>query len=399
MQSDSSNTAADSAVAAAKRPISVQATVLQADGGVVTAGYTNTSPERALITRHRADGALDPTFGTNGIVDTNFGKTGRFIRIYDMKAHNDGLVVTGTVQEANFDYLLLARFLAAGTLDPSFANAGVNLVRIGKGACGDSLVIAGGRLYVGISASTPQAAGLAIFDGAGNHLKTTIVAIRHEDATIPAFSVQVDVDSAGRIVGAAYAYSDRQFAVALRFLANGSLDTAFHQRGYVIIEHPDGPLFPDCVAALPDNSVVIGGAGPAMGLRGLLLLRVQENGVVTYLKPALPTGSTLAALQAHQGKLFIAGRATDRFLLARTNFDGQLDASFGDAKGYTLNDFGNGWYQGARAIALQGSQVVCAGVLNNLSSDFWMGLMKYALIDGALDPAFNAGGRVVFKLP
>lgn len=398
-QSGPSNDPADPGMVAVKRHINVQTTILQADGGVVTAGFTTYAAERALITRHRADGTLDPAFGTNGVVDTNFGKPGRFIRIYDMKAHNDGLVVTGVIQEANFGYLLLARFLASGALDPNFANAGVNLLRIGKGAGGDSLVVAGDRLYVGISASSPQAAGLVVFDGAGNHLKTTIVAIQHEGAALPAFGVQVDVDGAGRVVGSAYAYSNVQFAVALRFLANGSLDAAFHQQGYRVIEHPDGSLHPDCVAALPDNSVVIGGRGPATGMQGPLLLRLQENGVVTYLKPALPTGSTLAALTVHQGKLMIAGRANDKFLLARTEFDGQLDPSFGDAKGYTLDGFGDGWYQGARAIALRGSEVVCAGVLNNLSSDFWMGLMKHATMDGALDPAFGGDGKVVFNFP
>jgi len=390
---------ASTTVLPAKNQINVQSTLLRADGSVVTAGFVAVPapPGLALITRHLANGALDPTFGVNGVVTTSFGATGYIVRFYDIQEHKGGLIAVGVVEEGNLQQVLIARFMDNGKPDEAFGRDGVVRMRIGTRARADSLRILENKLLIGVSASDPQTVGLVVLDDAGNHLKTTMVTIQESGAAIRGYSLSIALDATGRIVGTASAYDARQYAVALRFLPSGDLDRGYQQRGYKVIKGDNGPLFPRCIGALPDHSVIIGGIYQVDGFNGPLLMRVAEGGSVSYLKPALAPESTVDAMLVHQGKLVLGGRAKDKFLAARTDFNGLLDQTFG-GNGYTLNAFAPDWYQGVRHIAVNGARLMCAGVLNNLSQDFWMGLMKHNLSNGALDPAFNNTGMVTFKI-
>ncbi len=116
------------------------AMVLQADGKLVAAGKTfdpSVGTDFALL-RYNADGSLDATFGTGGIVTTS-------IDIHDeasaLVLQPDGkLVAAGVTHDfSNAGDLVLARYDADGSLDGTFGTGGT--VRTCCGAVADALVL------------------------------------------------------------------------------------------------------------------------------------------------------------------------------------------------------------------------------------------------------------------
>jgi uncharacterized delta-60 repeat protein len=95
-----------------------------ADYKVVAAGHTSTSGGNfnfALV-RYNADGSLDTTFNTTGIVTTNFGQLDD---IHAAALQADGkIVAAGSTFIGGKVELALARFTADGSLDTRFGTAG-----------------------------------------------------------------------------------------------------------------------------------------------------------------------------------------------------------------------------------------------------------------------------------
>jgi uncharacterized delta-60 repeat protein len=93
---------------------------IQTDGKLVVAGYSiiGTNDEFALV-RYTTNGALDLTFGTGGIVTTDFGgfdDQGQSVAI-----QTDGkLVVAGFSDNGDTRYFALVRYTIDGALDITF---------------------------------------------------------------------------------------------------------------------------------------------------------------------------------------------------------------------------------------------------------------------------------------
>lgn len=103
------------------------AATLQADDRIVVIGYTVGVTTDELVARFDSAGALDPTFGTGGIVALDF--DGRNDSGAAVAVQSDGsIVVAGTSYNGNFfgdgTVATLARLDASGTLDPAFGTAG-----------------------------------------------------------------------------------------------------------------------------------------------------------------------------------------------------------------------------------------------------------------------------------
>jgi uncharacterized delta-60 repeat protein len=125
------------------------ALVLQ-DGKLVAAGFGwNGSTVDFALARHRQDGSLDRTFGTGGRVTTDFGAGSQATALV---VQADGkLVAAGTVSNDTGGDFALARYRLDGTLDPAFGTGGKVTTDFGRGedraealvAQGDRLVAAG----------------------------------------------------------------------------------------------------------------------------------------------------------------------------------------------------------------------------------------------------------------
>ena len=99
------------------------ALVLQPDGKIVVAGRTNKPAPNGnfdfALARYESGGAVDNTFGTLGLVTTDFG--GSVDRAFAMALQPDGKLVVAGDSDANF---ALARYNSNGSLDASFGAGG-----------------------------------------------------------------------------------------------------------------------------------------------------------------------------------------------------------------------------------------------------------------------------------
>jgi uncharacterized delta-60 repeat protein len=99
---------------------------VQADGKIIVVGATQAG---FAVIRLLATGALDTTWGTNGLVTTLIGSTG-FYSAVALQA--DGkIVATGGALFAGGTDFALARYLTDGGLDPSFGDGGVTTTDFG----------------------------------------------------------------------------------------------------------------------------------------------------------------------------------------------------------------------------------------------------------------------------
>lgn len=104
---------------------SARVLALQGDGKIVVGGFafTGTNSEFALE-RYAADGTLDSTFGTGGIVITPIGIGNA--QIASLALQPDGkIIAAGSASNGLNDDFALVRYDDKGTLDPTFGTGGI----------------------------------------------------------------------------------------------------------------------------------------------------------------------------------------------------------------------------------------------------------------------------------
>lgn len=109
----------------------------------------------------------------------------------------------------------------------------------------------------------------------------------------------------------------------------------------------------------------------------------------------------LASALQQDGKTIVAGlfaNGTDEdFALVRYRTDGGIDAAFGNG-GSVITDFGSS-NEAIEAIALQSDgKIIAAGFTSSGGGGDKFALVRYG-IEGALDPEFGTGGKVIADFP
>jgi len=299
---------------------------------------------------------LDPTFGTGGVVTLAPGPNASFGAVLPLSG---GKVLVGG--RANTKDFVLARYLANGTLDPSFGSGGVTTQQIGTGGGGVSnLALQGDRiLAVGATfdAALDPVSTLARFtyDGA---LDTTFAGgtgYIQESSAIARDGTDVAVQPDDRIVVAASSAGADGGTLVLRYDKDGGLDPTFDGDGAARTANA-GACGTDAQSGA--NTIVPTGAGLIVGalcggrngtLQRAAVLRFHagttpsngaldttfgSGGVSTLiLTPGTPTFATGMVVQP-DGKIIQAmqdgyGGTTSGLAAARWNADGTLDTTFG----------------------------------------------------------------------
>jgi uncharacterized delta-60 repeat protein len=108
---------------------------IQADGKVVVAGHvdmTGAPTARIALIRYLGNGTLDPTFGSSGVTTTIIGSSGSEAQSLALQA--DGkIVIAGGASDGSHDNFALARYTPSGTLDPTFGSGGIFTTPVGSG--------------------------------------------------------------------------------------------------------------------------------------------------------------------------------------------------------------------------------------------------------------------------
>jgi uncharacterized delta-60 repeat protein len=312
----------------------------------------------------RFDGnGLDPSFGAGGIrVTTASGQT----HVLDAAGYPDGGFVTVGTASGVWE---VKRYTADGILDATFGSAGVANVTFSSSSdvatsvavdASGKIVVAGAALVGGSSSNHREFAVARLtalgnldtsFGGSGK-VRTAFGLLNGDDATARDVAIQGD----GKIVlaGSARIAGDTDFALA-RYNSDGSLD---------------------------DNSDLDGGFGVNGTSRSPILSTYDEIASIALRNDA--AGNTTGIVAAGSKNL-------SDFAVALYTANGVLDGSFGGGTGVVTQDFG-GLGDQASAVQIVGNRILVAGVASPGTGS--VALAKYDF-SGNLDPTFGSGGTVV----
>lgn len=385
---------------------------LQHDGKIVVAGQTATSfnfDYDFALARFNKDGSNDVTFGNGGVTTMAFGTGGDYVM--SLKYTGSKLIVAGyTVNAALKKEIAIARFNMNGAVDMTFSGDGkVSPVYPNTDAVASQVTTQGdGKIVVGGFVNLVGKDNFLVLryntDGSidGNFGNGGGVITSFGGSKDGAWGVAVQSD--GKIIAggsAITAGSEHHFA-AVRYLANGALDSTFDGDGKV--SFPIGG-YPSAytMALQPDNKAVLVGVTQYPVTQETVIARLNTNGsldngfgnrVFTHFSKGDDHANAVAVQP--DGKIIAAGfndNGTNKdFALARYNADGLLDTSFGTS-GRVTTAIGNG-HDEARAIAvLPSGKILVAGyaTVNNIN--------QFALVcynaDGTLDLSFDGDGKVL----
>jgi uncharacterized delta-60 repeat protein len=237
---------------------------LQANGKIVAAGQGGPGGGFALA-RYNADGSLDTSFGSGGEVTTHF-TAGVEVAIAVAIQVDGKIVVTGQTFAGGFQQFALARYNADGSLDATFASGGILTTDFGLGSgFGGALVIQpNGKIVAAGRAGSDFVVARYNTDGSpdasfgsGGKVTTDFGGVIFDAA------FGVALQSNGKIVAAGGEFngfpSSADFALA-RYNPDGSLDASFGSGGEVTTDF-GGFDVASAVALQPDGKIVAAGTG------------------------------------------------------------------------------------------------------------------------------------------
>lgn len=276
--------------------------LLQADGKIVVAGFTDLYRDYNMVfalVRYSADGEIDSGFGQDGKVITDIGAGPEGVSSVLIQ-EDQKIVAVGTRDGRHF---ALARYGSDGALDPSFGTGGIVSIPISPdGSSGEArsaalqpdgkIVVAGNGVAESALYGKNRNVLIARFKpdgtldgdfGMGGRVLTDLEGGRDEVAT------QVMIDRGRIIVGGNLLRSNTsargmQFDFLLiRYLADGRLDSAFGAEGHTVVDF--GQEKDDLTFALSlqaDGKIVLAGeAVQAAGGRDFALARFLNEPIDT----------------------------------------------------------------------------------------------------------------------
>jgi uncharacterized delta-60 repeat protein len=351
------------------------AVAVQSNGQIIAAGssFSNSKTvEDFIVARYNANGSLDKRFGRNGKITTDFFRNVDSISAIAIQP--DGrIVVAGFAQLAgsggNPRVFALARYRSDGSPDTSFGSGGALTTSFG-----------------------------------GNFAAVSAVMLQPDGKIVVAGTVDFNPDNPG---------SGLDFALA-RYNASGTLDGSFGKGGKVVFDFFGSFDQANAAVLQPDGKIIVVGSASYDSLNrdiGFALARFNTDGSTDFgfgsggkqITDFFGAGAKAngIALQA-DGKFVVAGTASDSatrpvatdIALARYNSDGSLDSGFGIG-GETAIPFPNSATEQGNALAIspEGKIIVAGAAFKTFATPPDFALVRYNA-DGSLDTGFGSGGTI-----
>jgi uncharacterized delta-60 repeat protein len=326
--------------------IRVMGVAIDSQDRVVIAGFRGPiDDEDFALARFTTDGSLDPSFGTNGKVITNFGPAHEDYA-YSLAIDSEGRIVAAGASavpgSGGYHYrFALARYLPDGSLDDSFDGDGLQTTDAGGYnsyataiaidsrdrivAAGEKDVLIDGSGYARIAVGRYTAAGRLDAGFSGDGIVTT-------GFPQPADSdgaSSVAVDGNGRIVvgGNVATTEDAKFALA-RFTPGGNLDPSFDTDGRLITSFGQNDEVATSVATAARGRIVAAGIsgdripGQRTSNKYFALARYRADGSLDPSfsrdgKQTGPRGRAFAAVIDSSDRIVAAGASLGQIAVAR----------------------------------------------------------------------------------
>jgi len=319
---------------------------IQSDGKIVVAGVTSTGPsDDFAVVRFSADGSLDSTFDTDGVVTTVIGSSSA---IMEVVIQSDGKIVVAGYNDngGNFDFAVV-RYNSNGSLDTGFDSDGIVTTQVGNGddrgysvaIQSDGKIVVAGHCHNG----TDYDFAVVRYNTNGsldNAFDSDGMLITDIGTNDNAYSTAIQSD--GKIVVTGNSFSGSWDFCVARYNTNGSLDNAFDSDGIALTDFGTSSYdIPNSVAIQSDGKIVVVGYTYIAGYTDFAVARYNTNGsldnafdgdgkVTTSLAAQNDDGFSVA-IQTN-GKIVVAGSSHDGigydFGLVRYNSNGSLDNTF-----------------------------------------------------------------------
>jgi uncharacterized delta-60 repeat protein len=315
------------------------AVAVQPGGKIVAAGavWSFADDGDFALARYNPDGSLDSTFGGNGKVVADVGRTDFIVRVL---VGPRGTVVAAGGSGSDSDtaaFSVLARYGANGTLDTAFGRKGLVTTRL---------------------RSLPS--GAARTRG-GN---IVVLAPRRAD---PKVTTNPPID-----------------IVLVRYQANGRLDPRFGGDGIVVRRARPHSEPPPALAVEKDGAVLVGTHGHPVGTdsgTSFMLVRFRTNGSLdrTFGENGVAVSDVAYSVRAlavdATGRIVAAGASQDLrdFVVTRLTSRGRPDPGFGAV----TTDFGAYETPWAVAILPDGAVVAAGQTGRSLGVDTDFALARY----------------------
>jgi uncharacterized delta-60 repeat protein len=365
------------------------ALVIQPDGKVLVGGSVGQTG--SFVARFNIDGSLDPAWGNAGVF------TGAVSRITDGALQTDGRLVISYEDHTGgaFQNVRLARLTSSGALDPSFGVGGHVVVATAANSRATGVEVqADGRIVAYGTAWAPNTNSdlfLVRLTAAGA-LDPTFSDDGMQTAGLS--SIGMHARGAVRPDGRIVVVGDAIGGPVAVFGADGRRDPGFGAGG--ISSVPDMVI--DTVAVQGDNRIVVGGMSVASATNGAMAVtRITATGLAdaTFTGGPVPFGRAGhvldLAVQADQRIAVTGFDNTSGMFIGRLTATGQLDPTF--ANGAVLDTGVADPSEGHRVAVLPNGRLVSAGHAFASAGADPLALARVTA-GGTLDGSFGSGGRV-----
>jgi len=365
--------------------------LIQPDGKLVVVGQTDSessTPSLAVL-RYNANGSLDTTFDTDGVVTTDVSTVyDGFDSARSVVLQNDGKLVVAGETFVPFPslFFVLARYNANGSLDNSFSNDGVVVTNTSPPSELDS------------------------------HSLDTLLLQPNGKLVAVGTTNLADFGNEASTIG------------LVRYNTDGSLDTSFSTDGIVTNNTVSGYVRYSVGGAVlqPDGKIVVGAdAQPGnvndldnAGPRDFLVARYNSDGsldmsfgsggsaIANFTGAGLSDSSVNSVVRQADGKILLVGYVTDRsgmfretdFAIARYNANGTLDLTYG-TNGKVLTDFSNGYDIATSAVLQPDGKLLVVGhtATGSFFDESDIVVARYNP-DGSIDTTFGNSGKAVIDI-
>lgn len=388
--------------------LSPSGALVLSNGKILTISFLNEgSGEGNLylaVTMTNADGTVDTTFGTAGIlkIPTSFGVVPAPVLQPDGK-----VLVPMSTWLTNGDFQVL-RLNANGTVDTAFGTNGFATIALSAAhdEPREALLQADGKIIL---------AGFADIDGNRDFAVTRFLANGALDTSfngtghliVPVGTLQDQVNTAaladGKIllVGRSVITTGNRDISLVRVNADGTLDTSFGTGGKVVIPDSTKDDIALSVAVQADGKVLVGGVVYSnvnnVVNEDAIILRLNTDGSLDttwgtggkVMNLATPIGELTVAIEVQSdGKVVTLSDSEAGLVVQRFNSNGTPDGLFGVNGKVTLPGRGHG--ENGASLMLTGGKILVVGTSNlaNTASQFMARLNS----DGSFDTSFNPTG-------
>jgi len=248
-----------------------EAVAIQSDGKIVIGGYSGVNSDDYTLIRLNADGSFDNTFGTAGVVTSEFGTNDSYIE--DLAIQADGKIVAGgfIYDSSSFMYkMTAARYNADGTIDSSFGTSGLVTVSAGAGndfgiavsIQSDGKILLGGHTWI---ANSPPALkyDLAVVrlnaNGTIDNTYGTSGVAKARIIDAENYLAEMELQPDGKLVLAASTAGLAYDFAAVRFNTDGTMDNSFGSSGIVTTDIYSGEDYGKNIVLQPDGKILMCG--------------------------------------------------------------------------------------------------------------------------------------------